>query len=109
MRERIQFLHLTAYVRECWVLASNRRQSAEWPDWTTEPTLHTLVIETVEVEEEFRRQGEFRAFVEMLLADPRFDMVAVEGVGNPALAAALRRWGWECDEGVMDFYKVRQR
>lgn len=40
-----------------------------------------------------------------MAADLRFDLVIVEGVGNPILAEALLRWGWDCDPVVMDFYK----
>ncbi len=104
---RVRSGHLTATVRECWVLAANLRRSATTPNWTAEPTIHAVVIETVEVEPEFRRQGEFRAFLAHVCADPRFDLVIVEGVLNVQLAHALTRWGWECDRVVMDFYRKR--
>ena len=69
--------------------------------------VHSIVVETIRVDLEHRRQGLCKAFLQALCADPRFDMVVVEGVQNPVLADALRRWGWEWDPGVMDFYKIR--
>ncbi len=104
MRLEIKQPHLIAYVRECWVLAENRRHSAESPTWTDKPTLHALVLESITVEETHRQQGLCRAFIAALCQDKRFDMVIVEGVQNPHLADALHRWGWDCDPGVMDFY-----
>ena len=94
---------LTAYVRECWVIASNRRLSAPAP-CLHGPMLHSLVVETVSVEEGHRRQGHCKRFLDALCADPRFELVIVEGVQNEHLAEALLRWGWDCDPGVMDFY-----
>lgn len=91
-------------LRECWILASNLRLSAQSPDWTIEPTIHAIVIETVRVPESERRQGKFKAFVKSLCDDTRFEMVVVEGVQNPILANALTRWGWQCDWATMDFY-----
>lgn len=99
--------HLHATVRECWVLASNRRLSAQRSDWTTEPTLHAGVIESICVDESHRRQGLCRAFLASAIADTRYDLHIVEGVGNPVLASALDRWGWECDRLTMDFYWKR--
>ena len=98
---------LTARIRECWVDAANRRLSADFPGWTERRTIHTLVIESVCVEESHRRQGHFRRFLALLCADPRFGMVIVEGVQNPVLAEYLLRDGWDCDPGVMDFYRSR--
>lgn len=97
---------ITVRLRECWVLTRNRRLSATNPDWTNEPTIHAVAVESVEVAEAHRRQGHFRRFIEFLCADPRFDMVIVEAVQNPVLADALMRWGWGCDPGVMDFYRL---
>ena len=42
--------------------------------------------------------------VAMCMFSPPYELVIAESVGNPILAAALSRWGWECDGGVMDFY-----
>ncbi len=98
---------LSATLRECWIDASNLRRSAERQDWTANPTIHAVVIETVRVEQAHQRQGHFKRFLAAVCADPRFDMVVVEGVQNPVLAEALLRWGWECDPGVMDFYRRR--
>jgi hypothetical protein len=109
-RTAVQFgPHLAANVRECWVLAENFRVSAPYPGWTTEPTLHAVVIETVEVDETHRRQGVCRAFIEAVCQDERFELVIVEGVQNRHLADALIRWGWDCDPGVMDFYRRKTR
>lgn len=107
MRELAKNGPLTVFVRECWVDATCLRLAGNDPTWTKRPTIHTLAIETIEVEEDQRRQGHCRRFIEQALADPRFDMVIVEGVGNRDLADALLRWGWEFDKGVMDFYKRR--
>lgn len=106
MREQITSGPLTATLRECFVLASNRRQSAEIPGWATEPTIHAIVVESVAVEESHRRQGHLRRFLDLLCSDGRFEMVVVEAVQNPILAEALLRWGWDCDPGVMDFYRI---
>lgn len=103
--QKVKFLHLTATVRECWVLKSNKRLSGTKPDWTTEPTIHALAVESIEVEEAYRRQGECRAFLNHLLDTGKYDMVIVEAVGNQHLAEALLRWGWDCAPGVMDFYR----
>lgn len=99
--------HLHARLRECWVLASNRRLSATSPLWTAEPTIHALAVETIRVDREHRRQGLCSAFLDELCRDPKFDMVIVEGVGNPILANALIGWGWDYDPVVMDFYRPR--
>lgn len=107
MRQHVTFRdHLTASMRECWVLASNKRLSAEVRNWTSEPALHALVIESITVDEDHRRQGLCRDFIAQVVADQRFELVVVEGVQNPHLAAALERWGWELDDEVMDFYKI---
>ena len=98
---------LTAYIRECWVDAADLCLSAETPDWTDRPTIHTIVIESVRVEEAYQNQGHFRRFLASVCADERFDMVIVEAVQNKVLAEALLRWGWDCDPGVMDFYRRR--
>jgi hypothetical protein len=105
----VTFNHVTASLRECWVLASNLRHSADYPGaWVDEETIHAIVVETIYVVRTFRRQGECRAFLNQLCVDDRFDMVIVEGVLNKILAEALLRWGWECDPGVMDFYHRRE-
>lgn len=93
-----------ATIRECWILARNRRLSGSSPDWTDEPTIHAIVVETIDVSPEHRRRGYCRDFIKRLCDEERFDMVVVEGVINPYLQAALTRWGWECDRDVMDFY-----
>lgn len=96
--------HLTAILRECWVLRDNPRISAEFPHWTDKPTWRAIAVYAVEVEEAFRRGGECRAFLNQLVADGRYELVIVECVQNPILAEALLRWGWDCDPEVMDFY-----
>ena len=98
-----------AQLRECWILASNRRESCTSQDWTSEPTLHALVVEYIQVDRERRQQGLCRDFLHALLADSRFELVVVECVQSEILAQALLRWGWECDPGVMDFYKRAER
>lgn len=107
MRGQVVVGPLTAWLRECWVDAANPRLSGDWPDWTTRPTFHALVVESVQVEPSQRRQGHLRRFLEELCADQRFARVVVEGVQNPILAEALLRWGWQVDPAVMDFYKER--
>ena len=100
---------VTAKLRECWVLASNFRLSAEKPDLIVQPTIHAIVVESVRVDEQHRRQGHCKRLLEQLCEDRRFDLVIVEGVQNPILAEALTRWGWEFDAGVMDFYWRSQK
>lgn len=109
MRNTVHAGPLTALVRECWVLKSNRRVSAEIPNWTNQPLVHSIVVESVNVEEAHRRQGHLKRFLDEVCADPRFDMVIVEGVQNPILAEALLRWGWDCNVEVMDFYHYRNK
>lgn len=94
-----------AVLRECWVLESNLRMSCTDRNWTDKPTIYSIVIASIKVDEPFRRQGLCKRFIQELAADLRFDLVIVEGVGNPILAEALLRWGWDCDPVVMDFYK----
>lgn len=106
MRQVVRSNELTAILRECWVLRSNRRLSATRPDWTDEPTAHAVVVESITVEPERRRQHHCRRLIEALCADTRFEMVVIEAVQNEHLAAALMRWGWECDPAVMDFYRA---
>ncbi len=101
---RIDELHLFATMRECWVQADNLRISYQTP---TAGTIHSVVVESVQVDAAHRKQGNFSTFINRLLADPRYEMVVVEGVGNPFLAQALCRWGWDFDAGVMDFYRRR--
>lgn len=108
MRCNIHGGPLTASMRECWVLTTNRRLSAETPGWTSEPTLHALVIESVRVEEAQRCQGQEARPVALACADERFDLVIVEGVQNPILAESLLRHGWECDPVVSDYYRLKQ-
>lgn len=105
MRHRITHGPLTATLRECWLDAGNRRLSAQFPAWTDRPTIHAIVIESVSVEAAHRRQGHLKRFLAMVCADPRWEMVVVEGVGNLHLAAYLEREGWEVDVGVGDFYR----
>ena len=107
MRQVITIGPLTATVRDCWIDASNRRLSADRPNWNNRPAIYSIVIETVIVEEAHRRQGHFSRFLATVLADTRFDMVVVEGVGNKILAEWLMRHEWDCDPEVMDFYFVR--
>ena len=95
---------ITARIRECWVWAENRRVSFSASGLTLKPTIHSLVIEYIGVDESERRQGIARRFIEQACNDARFEMVIVEGVQNPILAEALIRWGWDYDPGVMDFY-----
>ena len=96
--------HVHAVIRECWYLASNRRRYGTWRGWTTEPTIHAVCVQSIEVEEPYRRQGLCKAFLQALCEDERFEMVVVEAVSNPILAEALIRWGWTCDLGVSDCY-----
>jgi hypothetical protein len=94
-------------LRECWVNPDNLRLSC--PIGGVEDfTVHALVLESVEVVEEDRRQGHCRRLIERLCAEPGYDLVIVEAVQNPVLAEALLRWGWECDPGVMDFYRWKE-
>jgi hypothetical protein len=110
MRQEVTDGPLVATIRECWVLASNRRLSSESPRWRKrERRIHAIAVETVEVEESRRRQGHLRRFLDRLCADDRFDMVVVEQVQNPILAEALQRWGWDFDLKVMDFYRERAK
>jgi len=95
---------LTATLRECWVLRDNLRASCEVADWTEQATWHAIVLESVQVPEQHRRQGHCRRLIESLTHDDRFELVIVEGVGNLLLAGALMRWGWQFDPTVMDFY-----
>lgn len=94
-------------LRECWLNADNRRQSCGRPGVFARE-VHAVVVETIRVDKAHQRQGLCRAYLNTLCADPRFELVVVEGVRNPHLAAALMRWGWDCDPVVMDFYKQRQ-
>jgi hypothetical protein len=105
---RVDELHLSASLRECWVQADNFRISFSSPTWSDKPTIHSIAVESVQVDVAHRNQGIFSAFIKRLCADQRYDMVIVEGVGNPLLAQALQRWGWAFDDGVMDFYWRRE-
>lgn len=98
---------LTATLRECWARIDNLRQSAEIPGWSVSSLIHAIVIESVAVEDQHRRMGHLKRFVESLCLDERFEMVIVEAVQNPILADALLRWGWDCDPQIMDFYRRR--
>lgn len=105
MRQVIEFeQRLRAELRECWVLKSNRRISREasWPD--NLPSYFAVVIEHVNVQEAYRRQGIFRRFLQRVVNHPTAELVIVECVQNAELAQALSRWGWDVDHGVMDFY-----
>lgn len=93
-----------AEYRECWIKTDTLRQSAETPDWTTEPTLHALVLEAIAVRAVDRQKGHARNFIAALTREDRFELIVVEMVGNPILQAALTRWGWKCNPLVMDFY-----
>jgi GNAT superfamily N-acetyltransferase len=108
MMEKLTAGPLTAILRECWILASSLKYSAGYPHWTAEPIIHAIVVESVMVEEPYRRQGHLRRFLEQLCADTRFELVVIEAVQNPLLAEALMRWGWDCDPQVMDFYRPRE-
>jgi hypothetical protein len=70
------------------------------------PTTYAIVIESVSVEEEQQNKGHFKSFIAELISDHdhSYEMIVIEGVGNEILANALRRWGWEEDCGVRDFY-----
>lgn len=93
-------------LRECWYDAADLRSSTTHPEkWAGKPIIHAITVETILVEPEHRRQGHARRFLEELCRDERFEMVVVEGVGNPILAAALMRWGWNHDPKIMDFFK----
>lgn len=94
----------TAYVRACYVPAHNFRISSVYPGWMDVPLLRAVVFEVIDVEPKFRRQGVCKRVLAAACDDPRYDLVVVEGVGNPILAAALIRWGWDWDAAVTDFY-----
>jgi hypothetical protein len=96
-----------ANLRECWILSGNRRISQETP-WSGKSQIHAIVVETVKVDKEHRRQGHLKRFLEVLCSDARYEMVVVEDVQNPILAEALLRWGWEVDTRVMDFYRMKK-
>jgi len=98
---------LSATLYEAWVLASNRRNSGCYPEWTNEPTIHSLIVESVKVAEEHRKEGRCKRFLSELCGRTDFDLVVVEGVQNAILAEALLRWGWDCDPGVSDFFWER--
>lgn len=104
MRYTFQFEQLCAGLRECWVLKSNRRISREVPWPSNLPAYFAVVVETVMVLEPHRRQGICKRFIQRIVNHPTAELVIVECVQNPLLAEALLRWGWEVDEGVMDFY-----
>lgn len=106
MRSTVHDGPLTAVLRECWIDPFNLRISCE-REGTIINGIHSVIIESVKVEEAHRNQGHFKRFLAVVCADPRFDMVVVEGVQNPILAEALARWGWECNVGVSDFYRRR--
>lgn len=98
---------LVATLRECWVLAENLRASAteRCGQFATKSVLPALVLETIRVHEPHQRQGHCRRFIEEICGRPGFEIFIVEAVGNKDLAAALMRWGWDFDAGVMDFYR----
>lgn len=93
---------LTAVVRECWIDPANKRVSytKPKPGW-----IHSIALESIMVIDRERKKGHAKAFIDSLVADPRFEMVVVEMVRNPYLSESLTRWGWECDPEVMDFFK----
>lgn len=93
---------LTARLRTCWIRKDNLRLSSLHP-WSS-PCWRAVVVESVHVAEQTRRQGVFKRFLAELCQTPDIDLFVVEGVANPLLAAALLRWGWDVDPGVMDFY-----
>ena len=107
-RQIIRTVVMTAFVRHCWVLASDFRKSCVRYGWTTEPTVRAVVLENINVSEEHRRQGHCRRLIEELCGDDRFDMVVVEAVQNPVLADFLARLGWDRDPCVSDFYFYRR-
>lgn len=106
MRTLIKLGPLKALLRECWILASNKCYSSCNPDWINEPTIHSIVVESVRVEEPFRKQGLFKRLITELCEDTKYEMAVVEQVQNPILIEALIRWGWECDKQLSDFYRI---
>jgi hypothetical protein len=106
MREHIKTNFLDAFIRECWVRKDNLRVSCiHQGGFNGDPTWHAIVLESITVGENHRREGHCRRFIETLATDARFDLAIIEGVRNPHLADALIRWGWDCDVGVMDFFR----
>jgi len=110
-RDEKRYLHVM--YRMCYVLDSNRRKSYPTAASAPGPTTYSLVIESVTVDPETEQnKGHFKSFINELIRnhlDPNLHkselgMIVVEGVGNEILADALRRWGWEEDSGISDFY-----
>ena len=109
MRQKILNDVLVANVRACWVLRDNLRTSCQHEGgFGDRPVWYAIVLESIDVYSEHRRQGHCRRLIEMLATDLRFDLCIVEGVQNVHLLDALHRWGWECDAGVSDFYHWRE-
>lgn len=98
----------TASLRDVWVLKDNLRISCELRGKLPGPSWHALVLESIAVDPEHQRQGECKRFIAALCADPRYDIVIVEGVQNRFLADYLAREGWSFDLKVMDFYRLRE-
>ena len=105
--------YLRVMYRMCYVLDSNRRKSYPTAALAPGPTTYSLVIESVTVDPETEQnKGHFKSFINELIKNhlepdthkSGLEMIVIEGVGNEILAAALRRWGWEEDPGVSDFY-----
>lgn len=94
---------LTAIIRESWYSPERLREYVAQPGLPGY-TLHAIAVWSVQVEQQHRRQGHCKRFLEALQADDRYDMVVVEAVQNPILADALLRWNWDCDPQVMNFY-----
>ncbi len=99
-------------LRECWVNKDDLRQSRQSfdaPAW--EGALHSLVLESIVVADQFRRKGICKAIVGVLanaVDSGQYDLAIVEGVQSPILAEALARWGWRCDARVSDFYWTKK-
>lgn len=92
-------------LRVAYVSDDDRRMSSDLPrpGWT-----ETLILEYVFVPKELRRQGRAKRLIAQLMETSKsagITQMIVEGVINNHLSDALTRWGWECDERVMDFFK----
>ncbi len=102
---------ITTRFHEAWVPADDlRRYCPVVPPgdppaaWAGHPLLKALLVESVYVAPDFRRRGHLTRFLAWAAADPRYDLVIVQGVANKHLRAALKRWGWAHDPGVQDYY-----
>ena len=100
-------MDLSLRMRECRVRADDLRLSTQTPHWSNFPLLTAIVVESIAVPEQSRREGHCKQFIAILCDHPKYDLVVVEGVQNPILRDALIRWGWWHDPVVMDFYWPR--